>query len=144
MFHSKEQNCILSLGKVNILLKKNQNVFLRNSSSRKIHPRNSKHIYTAPFTLKQPTKQVFTIHTRQTHILHQNESGGGTASPLTLSELLDRGNTLQLRAGRTGEERRGEKRMFTVLVCICITAAVLVRLSPPICFHSSPHTISQT
>lgn len=43
--------------------------------------------------------------------------GGGAASPLTLSELLDGGNTLQLRAvcGREGGREREKRTMFTVL-----------------------------
>lgn len=78
--------------------------------------------------------KIYKTHT----ILVTVSPGGGAVSPLTLSELLELGNTLQPRAAR-------RRRHEGCLQC-CIAAAAslsLVRL-PPICFHSSPLCISQT
>ena len=79
----------------------------------------------------------------KTHILHQNQPGGGAVSPLTPSELLQRGNTLQLRAaggGGGGGGGGGEKDVYSARVYLYVSLG----LSPPICFHSSPLSISQT
>lgn len=78
--------------------------------------------------------KIYKTHT----ILVTVSPGGGAVSPLTLSELLELGNTLQPRAAR-------RRRHEGCLQC-CIAAAAslsLVRL-PPSCFHSSPLCISQT
>ena len=81
--------------------------------------------------------KIYKTHT----ILVTVNPGGGAVSPLTLSELLELGNTLQPRAAR--RRRRRRRRHEGCLQC-CIAAAASLVCLPPICFHSSPLCISQT
>ena len=81
----------------------------------------------------------------ETHsILVTVSPGGGAISPLTLSELLELGNTLQPRAARRRRRRRRRRRHEGCLQCCIAAAASLSSCLPPICFHSSPLCISQT